>query len=109
MRPLAEDAAGFQETPTMKSLLVPALAAVIASSSLAALTIPASATMAPTHQSTPWTVLQGPDASSYTGDCYATDRAPGVDERRVGGIYATQQQANAAMGNIASCLPAIHN
>ena len=92
----------------MKRFVIPAI--VFAASSFA-LAVPSMAAMELTahSHSAGWSVLQGPDASSYVADCYATNRTPGPDERRVSGTYATQAQANAAMGNIAACLPAVHN
>ncbi len=91
----------------MKRLVIPAIALVASSF---ALSVPSMAAMErSTHETAGWSVLQGPDASSYVADCYASDRAPGPDERRLSGPYTTEAQANAAMGNIAACLPGIHN
>jgi len=90
----------------MKRLVIPAIA--LAASSFA-LAVPSLAAMESTTHHAAWSVLQGPDASSYVADCYATDRAPGPDERRLSGFYPTEAQANAAMGNIAACLPGIRN
>jgi len=65
----------------MKRLIIPAIA--LAASSFA-LAVPSMAAMESTthNHGAAWSVLQGPDASSYVADCYATNRAPGPDERK---------------------------
>lgn len=78
---------------------------VLAGAMLAALTT--SGIAATNHragiQATPpqgaWVVLK--DAGG--GACYVSDRPAGFDESRLSGAFATEGQAQAALGRIATC------